>query len=114
MKKVILLQRPLREDDLLGWYNSFLSGWRARPAWHSAPGFFRSGGEGETRLPSSAAKPLREAGRHVPFLLVQCASIASWAKTAVPSPARRSMFAVNSPPAAYICPSPRRISSEQV
>ena len=46
--------------------------------------------------------------------LLQCASMARYANSAVPSPPRLSMFAVKSPPPAYIMPSPRRVSSEQV
>ena len=48
------------------------------------------------------------------FHFLQCASMARCANAAVPSPPCLSMFAVKSPPPAYIKPSPRRVSSEQV
>ena len=45
--------------------------------------------------------------------LPQKCAIAAAANFAVPAPPARSMFSVNSPPAAYIFPRPARISSVQ-
>ena len=48
------------------------------------------------------------------FYLLQNILIASAAKDAVPLPPTLSIFSVNSPPAEYICPRPRRISLVQL